>query len=231
MRRILLIAIAAAALLAAVALAGVGRPQAARGDTPPQNVVTTIGHGVVTVVPDRATVSAGVRTTAATAVEALSRNAQEMDKVVAALKRAGGEKLQTQQVSLFPQTNDQGEVTGYEAQNTVTAEVKIAAAGALIDAAVAAGANTIDGPSLGVEDSTALYRKALGQAVEDARAKAQALGQAGAFSVGPVLSVTEQSNQPPIAFKTADGASAGSTPVEAGTQDVTADVQVSFGIR
>src|SRR2546430_16978635 len=102
MRRILVIAIAAAALLAAVALAGVGRPQAARGDTAPQNVVTTIGHGVVTEIPDRATVSAGVRTTAASAVEALSHNAQELDKVVAALKRPGGGERQTQQGSVFP---------------------------------------------------------------------------------------------------------------------------------
>ena len=31
-----------------------------------------------------------------------------MNEVIAALKQRGGEELQTQQVSLYPQTNDDG---------------------------------------------------------------------------------------------------------------------------
>jgi uncharacterized protein YggE len=235
MRRTLLIAAAAAALLAVAAFAGVGQPQAAHGDTAPTNAVTTVGHGVVTAVPDEATVSAGVRTDATTATEALSKNADLMTKVIAALKNAGADKLQTQQVSLYPQTDQQGKVTGYTAQNSVSAHTKIANAGALVDAAVAAGANTVDGPTLDVADTTALYRQALAKALDDARGKAQALAQAGGFGIGPVLSVTEQSAQQPIAFASSSpsGKAAGGTPtpVEPGTQDVTADVQVAFTIR
>ena len=109
MRRLLLLLSAAAALLAAAAVAGVGRPEAARGDsTPQQNVVTTTGHGTVTTVPDVATVSVGVRTEAATAAAALGRNADAVTRVIAALRQAGGERLQTQQVSLYPSTDDQG---------------------------------------------------------------------------------------------------------------------------
>jgi uncharacterized protein YggE len=229
MRRTFLIVVAASVLLVAAALAGIGRPEAAHGDTATApHAVTTLGHGVVTVVPDEATISAGVRTDAPTATQALARNADLMTKVVAALKKAGGENLQTQQVSLFPQTDPQGAITGYTAQNTVSARTKVANAGALIDAAVAAGANTVDGPSLDVSDTTALYRQALAKAIDDAKAKATALAQAGGFGVGAVLSVTEQGGQPPIAFS-AKAADSG-TPVEAGTQDVTADVQVSFAI-
>jgi uncharacterized protein YggE len=230
MRRLLVIA--AGALLALAALAGVGRPSAARGDTAPQNAVTTLGHGVVTAVPDEATVSAGVQTQAATAAEALSRNAELMNKVVAALKRAGGARLQTQQVSLYPQSDPQGTVTGYLAQNTVSARSKVADAGALIDAAVGAGANTVDGPSLAVSDHDALYRRALARALEDARAKAEALAQAGGFGIGAVVSVSEQGDEQPILFQhSAAAKAADSTSVEPGTQDVTADVQVSFAIR
>jgi uncharacterized protein YggE len=227
MRRTLLIAAVAALVLTAAALAGVGRPDPARGDTTSSNAVTTLGHGVVTVVPDEATVTAGVRTDATTATKALAENADLMTAVIAALKKAGGDQLQTQQVSLYPKTDAQGSITGYTAQNTVTARAKIAGAGALIDAAVAAGANTVDGPSLGVSDSAALYRQALAKAIVDARAKAAALAQAGGFGLGTVVSVTEQGGQPPVAFQKAAG---GSTPVEPGTQDVTADVQVSFAI-
>jgi uncharacterized protein len=236
MRRILLLSLSAAALLlVAAAIAGVGRPAPARGaaaQTAPPSVVTTNGHGDVTAVPDQAVVSAGVETRAATAAAALSQNAQVMQQVIAALKRAGGSELQTQEVSLDPQTDDNGNVTGYVAEDTVSATTRIDAAGALIDAAVAAGANSVDGPSLDLSDSSALYRQALAQAVADARAKAQALAQAGGFTLGPVYSVTESGAPAPQPLMSAAATpSASATPVEPGTQDVTADVTVSFLIR
>jgi uncharacterized protein len=231
MRRLLAFTIAAAALVAVVALAGVGRPEAARGDVASPDTVTTTGHGVVTAVPDEASVSAGVHTQAATAAGALSENAKLMNAVVAALKAAGGSDLQTEQVSLYPQTNDQNQVTAYAADNSVSAKTKIAGAGALVDAAVAAGANTVNGPTLDVSDRTALYRDALGKAVEDARAKASALAKAGAFGVGPVSTVTEQSASAPVPVYEAATAGSATTPIEPGTQDVTADVTVTFRIN
>lgn len=232
MKRFLPLVLVAVALVAVAALAGVGRPEAARGDSAAPDSVTTTGHGIVTVVPDEATVSAGVHTQAVSASDALSANAKLMNQVVAALKSAGGSDLQTQQVSLYPQTNDQGQVTVYVADNSVSAKSKIAEAGALIDAAVGAGANTVNGPSLDVSDRDARYRDALGKAVDDARAKAEALAKAGGFGVGVVSSVTEQSaNAPgPVPMVDAAAKTAG-TPIEAGTQDVTADVMVTFRIR
>jgi uncharacterized protein YggE len=83
-----------------------------------------------------------------------------------------------------------------------------------------------------VSDEDARYRDALKKAVEDARAKAQALADAGGFGVGPVSVVTEQSSTPqPIFERAAVAKAADSTPVEPGTQDVTADVTVTFRIR
>ena len=224
--------LAAAAVVAVAAFAGVGRPEAARGDVASPDTVTTTGHGVVTVVPDEASVSAGVHTQAASAASALAQNAQLMSSVVAALKAAGGSDLQTQQVSLYPQTNDQNQVTAYVADNSVSAKTKIARAGALIDAAVAAGANTVNGPTLDVSDRDARYRDALGKAVVDARAKAAALARAGGFGVGQVSSVTEQaSSDAPVPVYEAAAAKSNATPIEPGTQDVTADVTVTFRIN
>jgi hypothetical protein len=224
--------VAALAAFVVAALAGVGRPEAARGDVAAPDTVSTTGHGVITVVPDEATVTAGVHTQAASASDALAQNARLMNGVVAALKSAGGDELQTQQVSLYPQSDDQGKVTGYAADNSVSAKTKIASAGALIDAAVGAGANTVSGPSLDVSDRDALYREALKKAVQDARAKAVALGDAGAFGVGPVSTVTETGTPPQPVFAAAAGAVAkDSTPVEPGTQDITADVTVTFRIQ
>jgi uncharacterized protein YggE len=83
-----------------------------------------------------------------------------------------------------------------------------------------------------VSDSDALYRDALKQAVDNARAKALALAAAGGFGVGPVSSVTEQgTQQQPVFAAASPSAKSESTPVEAGTQDVTADVTVTFAIQ
>jgi uncharacterized protein YggE len=227
----LTLAAAAAALVAVAAFAGIGRPEAARGDVASPDTVTTTGHGVVTVVPDEASVSAGVHTQAETAAAALAQNAKLMSAVIAALKAAGGSNLQTQQVSLYPQTNDRNQVSGYVADNSVSAEAKIAGAGALIDAAVAAGANNVSGPTLDVSDRDARYRDALGKAVDDARAKAAALAGAGGFGVGPVSSVTEQTAAAPApVYEAVAAGKSVATPIEPGTQDVTADVTVTFRI-
>jgi hypothetical protein len=215
MKRFSLALIAAAVALVAIAvLAGVGRPEAARGDTGVvADSVTTTGHGVVTVAPDEATVTAGVHTQAATAAEALSQNSARMNAVIAALEKHGGKDLQTQQVSLYPQSREDGTITGYS------------------DAAVGAGANTVGGPTLSVSDQDARYRDALKKAVDDARAKALALADAGGFGIGPVSTVVEQTSsapQPLFARVAKDAAAA--TPIEPGTQDVTADVTVTFAI-
>jgi uncharacterized protein YggE len=227
-----LLALLAATLLAAAAFAGVGRPEAAHGDAGTStNAVTTLGHGSITVVPDQATITAGVHTQAATASAALAANATKMNAVIAALKAHGGTNVQTEQVSLSPQTDDNGNVKGYAADNSVSVDSAISATGGLIDAAVAAGANTISGPSLSATDEQAAYRKALGLAVDDARAKANALAAAGGFHVGPVTSVTEESSAPPPPFASATPAKAPSTPVEPGSEEVTADVTVAFAIQ
>ena len=232
MKRLFTITLAALVLLLAAAIAGIGRPEAARGDTSATpGTVTTTGHGDVPAVPDEASITAGVHTQAASASEALAQNAKLMGSVVAALKAAGATDLQTQQVSLSPQLDDQGSVRAYAADNTVSAKTKVADAGSLIDAAVAAGANNVSGPTLDVSDRDALYRDALGKAVDDARAKAEAIAKAGGFGVGQVSSVSESSSAPVPIFQPAIAKSDGSTPVEPGTEDVTADVTVSFLIR
>jgi uncharacterized protein YggE len=218
MKRVLLISALAVAAAVAVAFTTAGSSSS--------RTVTSNGHGVVTVVPDLATIDAGVRTSGSSAAAALAANGNAMARVIAALKQVGFKTIQTQQVSLYPQTGPRGKVTGFVAQNTVTVTAPIADAGRLIDAAVGAGANTVDGPTLGVSIQGRLYRQALRNAVADARAHAVAL----AGSVGRVLTIAEQSQQQPITFGAAAKAPS-ATPIEAGTQQVTADVQVTFALR
>ena len=154
-----------------------------------------------------------------------------MNAVVAALKAAGGSDLQTQQVSLYPQTNAQNQVTAYVADNSVSAKAKIAGAGALIDAAVAAGANTVNGPSLDVSDRDARYRDALGKAVEDARAKAAGAREGRRLRCRPGLVGDRAGRGRPGAGVRGGRRQERRNAVEPGTQDVTADVTVTFRIN
>ena len=127
---------------------------------------------------------------------------------------------------------EQGDVTGYLAEDSMSARTKIAGAGALIDAAVGAGANTVSGPALDVSDRDALYRDALAKAVADARGKAEAIAQAGGFAVGAVSTVVEGASEtPPVRTFAALAKRDAATPIEPGTQDVAADVTVSFRMR
>ena len=118
--------------------------------------------------------------------------------------------------------------------NSVTAKVRdLAQVGAVIDAAVAAGANSVSGPSLSRDDQDHLYRDAMEDAVAKARLKATTLARAAGRSLGEIRSLSEETvGSGPIAYDGAAFAKAapGSTPIEAGTSEVTASVRVVFAI-
>jgi uncharacterized protein len=214
------------AVVTAVALPGAASSAAAE-----DGGITVQGTASVTAVPDRAELTFGVESQGATARAALTANAAEMRKVVAALKAAGVTDVKTQYVSLSPRYNERNEAQGFSASNSVSAVVKeIARAGAVIDAAVGAGANQVYGPNLSRGDQTQLYRDALRAAVADARASAQALAAASNLALGRITAIVEGGGAPqPVPFaaeKAMD--SAGSTPVEPGTQQVGATVTVTF---
>lgn len=195
--------------------------------------ITVQGTASVTSVPDRAELSFGVESRGETARAALAANAAEMRRVIAALRSAGAADVKTQYVALSPRYTERGEAQGFAATNTVSATVKdLDRAGAVIDAAVAAGANQVYGPSLSRGDQTALYRQALKTAVENARATAQTLAAASGLSLGRATAIVEGGGAPqPLPYPAAaEKAMEASTPIEPGTQEVTATVSVTFSV-
>jgi uncharacterized protein YggE len=224
-------------LAAALSLtAGLGAASAATDRAQAQvKSITVSGSGRVSTVPDRAELSFGVTTQARTASAAMRENAAAMTKVIAALKDAGvaAADIQTQFVEVSPRTNDNGDaIVGYTASNSVSASVRtLANVGAVIDAGVEAGANTVSGPNLTRSDSASLYLRALRAAIADARAKAQAIAAASHVKLGRVVMVVEGSSSP-VPFTADKAANApASTPVEPGTQFIVAAVTVTFAVR
>jgi uncharacterized protein YggE len=196
--------------------------------------ITVNGSGMVATTPNQADFTFGVTTNGGSASAALSSNARLMNHVIAALKARGitAADIQTAEVSLSPNRNQNGDkILNYSASNSVTARVKpISKAGPVVDAAVTAGANEVTGPLLTSADARTLSQRALKAAVADARERAGAIAAAAGVRLGHVLTVTETSSSP-IPLGVEKAAADASTPIEAGTVQIQADVTVTFAIR
>jgi uncharacterized protein len=196
--------------------------------------ITVQGTGIVTTVPNEAQFSFGASVTAPTAKSALTANARRMNALIAAIKGLGvpPASIQTAQISLTPNTNQNGtKVINFTASDSVSVTTKdVAKSGSIVDAAVAAGANLVSGPTLGPSDQRVLERRALKAAVADAHLRALAIAQAAHVRLGAVRTVTEVSSSP-VTFSPAPKAAAiASTPVEPGTVQTEEDVTVTYSI-
>ena len=149
-------------------------------------------------VPDIAHVSTGVVTRAADANAAMRANAEQMARVVAAIKAAGVAErdIQTSGISLNPDyryaENQPPVITGYQASNTVNVTVrKVADMGRLLDALVATGANQINGPTFDVDDKDGAYDEARRKAIGKAQARADMYAKALGMRVRRIVSISE----------------------------------------
>jgi uncharacterized protein YggE len=233
MNRLRTILLLSGVLLVAAAIAGVAQPRLGRSATPSAGTTITVtGDGTVDATPDRASFDFGVTSQAGTAGEALNRNASQARAIVDALKKAGIDSadIQTTQVSLWPQTSSNGtEIVGYQASNSVHVTAGLSRSGALVDAAVGAGANNVDGPNLDTADKSSLYNEALRNALGEAKGKAQAIAEGAGLTLGPVVKVSEGVATPPVPMFAQDKvAAASSVPIEAGTQQIQASVTVTY---
>ena len=82
---------------------------------------------------------------------------------------------------------------GYRASNTVSVRVDdLTLVAPVIDAALEAGANQLDGVSFGLQDDQTVKQHALRQAIEEAHGKAAAMATALGVDLEAIISVTER---------------------------------------
>ena len=190
-------------------------------------------------VPDVATISAGVVTQAADANAAMRANADQMAKVMAAIKAAGiaERDIQTAGISVHPQyryaENQPPAITGYQASNTVNAKVRdIGKLGKVLDALVANGANQVNGPSFEVDKPDEAYDEARIAALRKAEARAQTYANAMGLKVRRVVSIGEGNGfRPPMPMMRAmamDVAGKAETSVSPGENVLSVDLDVVF---
>lgn len=206
--------------------------------SPGATLLSVTAEGQSRRTPDLALFSAGVVTTGTNAAEALSGNATRMDRVIAALKRAGIEArdLQTSAVSLQPRYSDpereaqlraremrqpyvppaQGQmprIIGYEARNSLNIRVRrLEQMGRIIDTLVSEGANQIDGPNFTVDDQRAALDEARTEAIANARARGELYARAAGMRVSRILSIAENGGFYPVSQIVVTGRGAGAPP-------------------
>ena len=199
--------------------------------------------GEVTRVPDLAIISAGVQTLQPTATAAIEENAARMERVRAALKRAGIEDkdIQTSSINLNPEyvyeNNRPPRLTGYRATNTVNVKFRdLKRTGAILDALVAEGANQINGPSLTIDKPDEAYDEARIKAIAAGQERAQLYARALGKRIVRILSVSEGGGYVPppmpMAYARAEsGMADAKTSIDPGTQQLQVNLAMSFELQ
>ncbi len=245
---LLVVGVAVAVILGGLALGlAVGRsgattsPQASCGPTSPK--LTVHGTGEATATPDLLTIVVQVSAAEPSAALALATDNTKATAVVTALRSGGAQEkdIQTSNLSLQPQfayPKGVPTVTGYLAVNAITATLHdIAQSGSVIDAVVGAGGNAaqIESLSFSTRNTGAVEAQARARATTQAVVHARALAHAAGRSLGPVCSLTDQSQVSALRGATqglsfASNAAAPDVPIEPGSQTQTAQVALVYAL-
>ena len=200
--------------------------------------VVVTGEATVQAQPDTVVVTLAVVTQNASASEAQAENAARTDAVLRAVRAAAGVKeVKTSGYSLQPQyAYKEGappSITSYIARNAVSVTVdEVRQTGAVIDAGSRAGANSVDGLAFMLRGDEGPRRQALADATRDALSKARTIAQTLGGRVLRVVEVQEAGAfRPPVPLDTVGfvrsaGAAQAATPVEPGSLEIRAQVQL-----
>lgn len=166
--------------------------------------ITVSATGEVQRKPDYAFVHIGVEFREQTATAASERAGAAMEKIVKAIEglKLAGQQLQTSGVSLNPayvwkSQEEPRQLMGYDAVSMLRVRIDDPkSAGKVIDAAIAAGANRIDGVSFEIKEALEARQEATRLAAQAARQKAETLAGALGLKIRSVVTATTTSDSP-----------------------------------
>lgn len=207
---------------------------------PNPRTISVSGSGSVKVPADMARLTFSVLTKESTALASVQNNAARMNKVYDALKKIGisEDNISTANYSLYQETfwKDGKDVPGqYVTSNNIIVILEdVSKAGLVIDTAISAGVNQMNGISFLVKDSKAAVVQARRLAFQQAKEKAELFAEEAGCKLGKVISIMENSGSYPVVREMADAkmmATSNSTTISAGQDSVTATVSVVFELR
>ena len=196
--------------------------------------LTVQGAGMVEVKADCATICLGVREVAVEVQDAQAAVNEKIAPVIEALVDAGIDRkdIATNAINIYPNYDYSTEIetiASYSASNSLLVTTSdMDNLGKYIDAAFAAGANTLDYVDFTVAETSEAGRQALEMAIRNAMEKATVIADAAGKRVGAILEIKEGPSDEyslPTMYAKAEDAGAG-TQVIASGQSVTATVTV-----
>lgn len=225
-----------------IELGGINIPGFSTGS---QNGISVTGESEIKVNPDTAELYFAVETKGVNAKEAQELNARTMNAVIAKLKSLdfASNDLQTQGYNLYIDREWNKDLEkyidiGYKATHTLKARTtEFAIVGEAIQKAVEAGANRVDSVQFVLSDDAEKEsnQKALADAAENARMKAEGLAKGLGVKVGKVLSISTQFSYRPIYYGRYALAEAAAEPeppkIQPREVPVSATVNVVFAIE
>lgn len=210
-------------------------------DSSPLRTLAVTGNGRAYLTPDIAHISIGVHTEDKDAAAAVASNNTQSKQVADALKsfNINPKDIQTTNFNIYPRQEYDNEgkpqETTFVVDNTVYVTLRdIDQVGAVLDAAVKAGANSISGIQFDVEDKTLALSEARKAAVADAQLQAEELAQAAGVELGAVQSINTFSSYPvplPEPRTAVMLESAADVPISPGQMILTLEVNMVYQIQ
>jgi uncharacterized protein YggE len=232
--------LAIAGVLALLVAGGVGFALAdTRAVAPSTNSTMSVNaDATVERAPDRATVTVAAVGRGETAEAARNNLSGDAEAITAALEDEGA-SVTSSRFQIRPEyeeSREGREQVGYVAIHTVEAETSdVQTAGTLIDAAVDAGADRVEGVrySLSEETRQDAREEALTTAMDNARTDAEVVAAAEGRSIGDAVTVQTSDRGRPVVYETAAyaGDAGGRTNIEPGDVTVDASVSVTYELK
>lgn len=202
-------------------------------------VVTVTGEAKTQQKNQIANFTAGVNIVKEKKEDAVNEVNQKVTTLIESLKTFGiaPEDIKTQNLSVYQQQDMLKATTKelWSVNNSIEIILRdVSKTADLTNLLNSSGANNVYGPNFGFDDTSAIKKTLYGEAIQDAKTKAEIIAKAAGRKLGKVVVVNEGSSVgvSPLYYAKADlGGMGGGAPVEVGSATVSQSVTVSFELQ
>ncbi|NMB38610.1 MAG: SIMPL domain-containing protein [Firmicutes bacterium] len=203
--------------------------------------IRVAGNSIASAAPDVAYIALGVETRDRSAETASSQNSQIMSDIMKTLKKFGLKDNEITTSGYYIYSYQESDRTQepieyyyvYNVRNQVNVKVTdLENVGTIIDLAIKAGANQVQGITFDIKNKEDLQLNALKNATRQAREKADAIAEAAGVTIKNIVSISEQTESyvpytEEVMFKAA-GNRLADTPINPGDVEVKARVVIEY---